>query len=245
MTVGCFVGFVVDIDKAALAFLSLSVAMFFLIAIKNFKFSTKTKVGLIYGHLILLFFPFVLFTTDFACGAMCMSCQNNTIALVSYSLPTALVLGTIAGFAVIPVFYTFSSRRHTRNKEIMAFVRKYSSLLNIRMPKIYIVDKAKPIAFSFKSFRSAIFVSVGMLDILSKKEIQAVLLHELTHIKQKSSVLKFSSFLMNVLSPLSLLARFHHDTSREENDADEFAIRVQRTSKYINSAKRKISKVQG
>ena len=103
------------------------------------------------------------------------------------------------------------------------------------------MDKAKPIACSFKSFRSAIFVSVGMLDILSKKEIQAVLLHELAHIKQRSSVLKFSSFLMNVLSPLSLLARFHHDTSKEEREADKFAIRVQRTSKYINSAKKKIS----
>ncbi|MEK6887623.1 MAG: M48 family metalloprotease [Candidatus Aenigmatarchaeota archaeon] len=241
MAIGCFVGFVVNIDKVALAVISLSLAVFFLLAVKNFKLSTKTKVGLIYGHLILLFFPFVLFTTDFACGAMCMSCQNNTMALVSYSLPTALVLGTIAGFVVIPAFYTFSSRRHTRNKEIMAFVRKYSSVLKIRMPKIYIVDKAKPIAFSFKSFRSAIFVSVGMLDILSKKEIQAVLLHELAHIKQRSSVLKFSSFLMNVLSPLSLLARFHHDTSKEEREADKFAIRVQRTSKYINSAKKKIS----
>src|SRR3989338_6901082 len=239
MTVGCFVGFVVDIDKAALAFLSLSVAMFFLIAIKNFKFSTKTKVGLIYGHLILLFFPFVLFTTDFACGAMCMSCQNNTMALVSYSLPTALVLGTIAGFAVIPAFYTFSSRRHTRNKEIMAFVKKYSSLLNIRTPKIYIIDKAKPIAFSFKSFRSAIFVSVGMLDILSKKETQAVILHEMAHIRQKSSIMKFSSSLLK-LSPLSVLARFHHDTGKEEEEADSFAIRMQGTSKHIISAKRKI-----
>ncbi|MFA4820058.1 MAG: M48 family metalloprotease [Candidatus Aenigmatarchaeota archaeon] len=241
MAIGCFVGFVVDIDKVALAVISLSLAAFFLLAVKNFKLSTKTKIGLIYGHLILLFFPFVLFTTDFACGAMCMSCQNNTLALVSYSLPTALVLGTIAGFAVIPAFYTFSNKRQTRNREIIEFVRKYSSLLNIRMPKIYIMDKAKPIAFSFKSFRSAIFVSVGMLDILGKKEIQAVLLHELAHIKQRSSMLKFSSFMMNVLSPLSLLTRFHHDTSREEGEADRFAIRTQRTSKYINSAKRKLS----
>lgn len=240
MAIGCFVGFVVDIDKVALTVISLSLAVFFLLAVKNFKLSTKVKVALIYGHLILLFFPFVLFTTDFACGAMCLSCQNDTLALVSYSLPSALILGTIAGFAVIPAFYTFSNKRQIRNREIIAFVKKYSSLLNIRMPKIYIVDKAKPIAFSFKSFRSAIFVSVGMLDILSKKEIQAVLLHELAHIKQKSSVLKFSSLLMN-LSPLSLLARFHHDTSKEEKEADLFAVKVQRTSKYINSAKRKIS----
>lgn len=243
MAVGCFVGFVVNIDKTVLAAMSLTLAIFFLLAVKNLKLSTKTKVGLIYGHLILLFFPVVLFTTEFACGAMCMSCQNDTMTLISYSLPSALVLGTIAGFAVIPAFYTFSNRRQIRNKEIIAFVRKYSSFLNIRMPKIYIVDKAKPIAFSFKSFRSAIFVSVGMLDILSKKEIQAVLLHELAHIKQRSSVLKFSSFLMNLLSPLSLLARFHHDTGKEEREADKFAIKLQRTSKYINSAKKKIAEV--
>lgn len=237
--IGCFAGFIVDIDKMLLTIVSLSLAVFFLVLIKKFNLSTKSKVGLIYGHLILLSFPFVLFTTNFACGAMCMPCQNNTATMVSYALPSAIAIGTLAGFVVIPSFYMFSNKRQVRNNEIISFVEKYSKRVKIRMPKIYIIDKAKPVAFSFKSFRSAIFVSVGMLDILSKKELQAVMLHELAHIKQKSSVMKFSSSLFK-LSPLSLLARFHHDTGEEEKQADRFTISIQGTSRYINSTKRKI-----
>ena len=154
-------------------------------------------------------------------------------------MPSAIAIGTLAGFVVIPSFYMFSSRRQSKNKELVSFVRKYSRLMKIRMPNIYIIDKAKPVAFSFKSFKSAIFISVGMLDILNKKEIQAVLLHELAHIKQKSSIMKFSSSLLR-LSPLSVLARFHHDTGKEEHEADMFAIRTQGTPKYIRSAKSKI-----
>jgi dolichol-phosphate mannosyltransferase len=39
-----------------------------LLVIKKFSLSTKAKVGLIYGHLIFAFFPFVVLTTDAACG---------------------------------------------------------------------------------------------------------------------------------------------------------------------------------
>ncbi|MBI4174699.1 MAG: M48 family metalloprotease [Candidatus Aenigmarchaeota archaeon] len=240
MAIGCFAGFIVDIDKLILTAISLSLAVSFLFAIKKFDLSTKAKVGLIYGHLTLLFFPFVLFTTNFACGAACMPCYTDSaLSMVSYSLPSALLLATLAGFVVIPAFYTFSSKRQARSSEIISFVKKYSSRLKIKAPKIYIIDKAKPIAFSFKSFRSAIFVSVGMLDLLNKKEIQAVLLHELAHIKQRSSLLKTSTSILRLFSPLSVLARFHHDTGKEEKEADGFAIRIQGTSRFISSAKRK------
>lgn len=238
--IGCFAGFAIDVDKTMLTAVSLSLAIIFLYAIKRLKLSTKIKVGLIYGHLILLFFPFALFTTNFACGAMCMPCYSDTAAMISYALPSALALGTLAGFVVIPTFYMFSAKRQSKNREIISFVKKYSRTLRIKAPKIYVMDKARPVAFSFKSFRSAIFVSVGMLDILTKKELQAVLLHELAHIKQKSSVLKFSSSVMRTFSPLSLLARFHHDTGKEEKEADRFAICVQGTSRYMASAKRKL-----
>src|SRR3989338_2691953 len=234
--IGCFAGFAVDIDKTMLTIFALSFATIFLIAIKKMNLSTKAKVGMIYGHLIMLSFPFVLFTTNFACGAACMSCYTDTAAMVGYALPSAIAIGTLAGFVVIPSFYMFSTKRQSKNKEMIGFVKKYSRLMRIRAPKIYVLDKAKPVAFSFKSFRSAIFISVGMLDILSKKELQAVLLHELGHLKQKSSVMKFSSTLFR-LSPLSLLARFHHDTGKEEADADSFAIRMQGTARFINSAK--------
>lgn len=241
--IGCFEGFIVTPEKIVLSVLSLSLAVAALLAIKKFNLSPKIKVGLIYGHLITLLFPFVLLTTNFACGAVCsMYCYNDTTANIAYALPTTLLFGTMAGLVVIPSFYMFSNRK-LGNREVNKFVRRYSRMLRIKTPNIYIVDKARPLAFSFKSFRSAIFISVGMLDVLNTKELQAVILHELSHIKQKSSLLKFSSSLLKI-SPLSIIARFHHDTGLEEKKADDFAAKMQGTSRYVNSARKKVKNIE-
>ena len=95
-------------------------------------------------------------------------------------------------------------------------------------------------AFSFRNFRSAVFLSVGLFDILKWKEVQAVILHELAHIKQKSSSLKLSTFMLRVFSPLSVLLKFQHKNTEEEEKADLLAIRMQKTDKHIRSARRKL-----
>ena len=75
-----------------------------------------------------------------------------------------------------------------------------------------------------------------MFDVLNKKEIEAVLLHELAHIKRMSSVGKVSQKLM-LFSPFYKIASFGH--SREEEIADEFAIQAQGTSMHIKNARKK------
>ena len=116
--------------------------------------------------------------------------------------------------------------------------------MKIKMPKIYIFDNANPIAFSFKSLKSMIFISAGLMDLLNKKEIEAVILHELWHIKRKASILTMSVSLLRFFSPLSLLARFHHDSDKEESHADRFAITTQKTDKHLKSAKTKMDKFE-
>src|SRR3989338_4604135 len=97
------------------------------------------------------------------------------------------------------------------------FVRKHSKKLRLKEPKIYAINKSKPLAFSFRSHKSAIFLSIGLTEILNKKELQAVLLHELAHVKEKSSALKVSNTIMSIFSPFSRLAGFHNNTGREEH----------------------------
>ena len=239
MLIGCFAGFVIDADKLFLIASSFSFAIITLLFLTKFILSTKIKVGLIYGHLIFLFFPFVVLTTDVACGMACMPCSNNLASLAALAVPTTLLASTIAGLFVIPAFYTLSSRREMKSKILRDFVKKHSKIMGIKAPKLYLLDKAKPVAFSFRSLKSSIFLSVGLFDIMTKKEREAVLLHELAHIKRGSSMMKFSASLMKIFSPFSLIARFH-DTGKEEDEADRFAIGVQKTDRYIKSAKVKI-----
>lgn len=223
-------------DKIFLSVVFFSLALVTFLALRR-DISTKSKIVLIYSHLTFLLFPFILLTTNTTCGLFCMQCHNNYPALVSYALPGTIAASTFAGLFVIPAFYTMSGKRNVRNKLVRDFVARYSKTMNIRTPNVYLVDKAKPVAFSFRSVKSSIFLSVGAMDVLTKKELQAVLLHELAHIKHRSSQIKFSSFMMR-FSPFSLLAGFH-DSGTEERLADGFAAGVQKTDRHLKNAKKK------
>lgn len=241
MVLGCFAGLAVHTDKIPLVVGSLSLAVTALIFLKKFKFSTRIRMGLIYLHLIFLFFPFVLLTTATSCGIACAACSNDVTRLIVLALPTTLIASTIAGFFLIPgIYMLFSKKSEMKNNSIRHFVMTYALSMRLEMPKIYVLDSADPIAFSFKSFKSMIFLSAGLLDILNKKEIEAILLHELAHLKRRDSLLTFSTSLMRFFSPLSLLARFHYDSYREEEYADKFVVKIQETKRHLKSAKRKI-----
>ncbi|MBI2578857.1 MAG: M48 family metalloprotease [Candidatus Aenigmarchaeota archaeon] len=241
----CYAGFSIDPDKLLLMASSLLLAIITLLVLKKSKLSTKSKIGLIYGHLIFLFFPFVVLTTNATMCSFTCACTNSLLNLVSLALPTTLLISTVAGFLVIPGFYMFFSRKYeVENFHVVGFVEKHSTRMKIRMPKVYVIDNANPVAFSFRSFKSMIFLSAGLIDLLNKKEIEAVILHELGHLKRKASVLKLSFSLLKFFSPLSLLARFHHDSDEEEAYADKVAIRIQKTYRYLKSAKRKIDEFE-
>lgn len=222
---------------AAGSLLLAGAAFYALKAIKN----TKARLAVIYAHLFFAAFPVVLFSSNLACSGMCMPCQNDTLALVGYAVPGAALLAVFAGFIVIPLYYVRTNRkREIASGWMVRFVARYAKTLGMKQPRLYAVDTAEPMAFSFRSVRSAIFVSVGMLDILKKREVEAVLLHELAHLRERSSALKFTGALMR-WSPFSLLMRFH-DHGDEERKADAFVIREQKTSRHLRAAKRRISR---
>jgi Zn-dependent protease with chaperone function len=100
------------------------------------------------------------------------------------------------------------------------------------------VDTAKPYAFALKK---DVFITVGMFDILTKKEQEAVLLHELGHVRQKTSLRKFTAAVMRLVSPVSAFYT-HKVLNAEERDADAFAASIQGTTRYVLSARAKLNK---
>ena len=226
-------------EKLLLSAASLTLAVLAFHVLRTAGLSTRGRLALIYGHLFFLILPVTLFSANLACGSMCMPCQDNMAALLGYALPSAILATTLAGLVVIPSFYILSNKKREITGPLARFVQAHAQCLGISQPRLYAVDKAQPVAFSFSSVRPAIFMSVGLLDILTKREREAVLLHELAHLRQRAATLKFSEMLLR-FSPLSVVARFHHDSGKEEQDADAFAAAVQGTKRYLVSAKRKM-----
>ena len=237
----CGVGWGVEASKLAIVSVSFALSAILLVLLKKISLSTKSKIFLIYSHILSLFFPFIFLTTNAGCASVCAACYSNIYQLLALALPTTLVVTTVAGFFVIPIVFVYTNRRtEVKSGKIFNFVKKSSKQLRIKQPRVYILNKSNPVAFSFRNFRSAVFLSVGLFDILKWKEAQAVILHELAHIKQKSSSLKLSTFMLRVFSPVSVLLKFHHKNTEEEEKADLLAIRMQKTDRHIRSARRKL-----
>jgi len=236
-TATCFqAASLVSYDKIILSFVFFSLSILSLLIMKRYNLSTKSKIILVYSHLLFLFFPIFILTTNTACGMFCMSCYNNMPALVAYALPATAAATALTGFFFLPALFTLNGKKRLRNKYVKKLLRKYGFTKDI-----YTIDDAKPIAFSFRGFKSAIFISIGMQEILNKKELESVILHEIAHLRQHSSMLKLSGLIFRLFSPFYLLSGFNHENKQEEREADRFAVKLQRTDQYIKSAKKRVS----
>ncbi len=185
--------------------------------------------------------PFILFATHFGCVAACVACAASLPSLLALALPFTLGATALGGMVLIPSIFIHVNKSRSVGGWMEKFVKRQSGKLGIKSPKIYLLDKTKPVAFSFRTWRSAIFMSVGLSEMLNKKETEAVLLHEIAHIASRASLLKLSAVLMR-LSPFSVFRSFNADLGREEKLADGYAISIQRTPRWLNSAKRKIER---
>lgn len=191
---------------------------------------------LLYAHLFFLLMPVFLLAVKIKCAPGVMSswislCTMLFAKFVIYALPALIALTMIAGFFIVPKVYQKNAQRH-RSKNFQRLCKQ--SEVNA---ELFVIDKANPVAFTLKN---KVFASVGLFELLSKKELEAVMLHELAHVKSMSSLNKFGECFARILSPL---AWFVSSKSIEtaEIDADNFAIEIQGTAKFINNARKKVS----
>ncbi len=228
------IGFFMNPFNAGLLIVSLALAL-----ITFFYWKEKNKISLIYLHIFFLILPLLYYAVAVPCAipfvqGLLSFCSVMITRLVIFLIPVALA-GTVAlGYFVAPMFYKkIYKAKEIRNK----FLENNAEKSRIKNIKIFLIDTAKPVAFALKN---SIFVSVGMFELLTEKEIEAVLLHELGHIYHNSSLSKFSAFFIRTFSPLSRFVALPEESSVEEEKANSFAAEMHGNYRFINRAKRKI-----
>ena len=217
----------------------LSILFFYL-----FKKSDKInkKFLYLYSGIAFIFAPLIFGAFNWHWHSM-MSIFHCKPKQIMVLLPSSILGAFSFGFFVIPNIYRkANSSIEVKSKRILDFVKIQSRKLGINVPRIYSINTAKPLAHSFTNIKPSIFVSVGMFELLTKKEINAVLLHELYHIKQRFSFSKFSTFFSKIFIPTPSFMSLITHLNKEENKADNYACRVQKTDRYILNAKKKIRK---
>ena len=225
--------------KLSLFLLVLAAALLISLKLKDSVLSLKKRIFLIYTHLFLLSFAFVYVALSLSCAEPSFLCPVTLTQTGLYSFPIAVLLSLAAGFFLFPWFAKFGAKKISGGA-LADFVNAQSFALGIKSPALYSIDSQKPYAFSALGFKPVIFVSIGMQELLSEREVQAVLLHELSHVASSAPAFKLSANLVSLFSPFHSVRAFHAAFESEEARADEFACRMQGTKRFVNSAKKKI-----
>lgn len=124
----------------------------------------------------------------------CSTCLSFILPLLQNILFAIFALALISLMLIIFKTLKFKNRLKVSSKQprlIRALQKKYPSQI-----RIVIIDDNEPLAFCLGFISPNIYVSSGLLRILSPLELEAVILHEKHHVDQSDN---FLSVLLHIL----------------------------------------------
>ncbi len=236
----CLFGFFYDPIKVGISLASFALSIVFFLLMRR-QVAPKKKAVLIYAHLFALIMPVVYYIFTNSCMMVAGAGFCNTLKPALTIFLVTLGASAITGYLLTPLMLKISSNTaQITNHRLESFISLEADKAGIKTPALHLIDSAKPQAFCVSILKPRIYVSMGMADLLSKKELEAVLLHELGHLKHNSSWLKLSTYLHRLASPFSGFTDLNPSLKKSEQEADEFAVARQRTSLHLRRAKDKV-----
>ena len=130
-----------------------------------------------------------------------------------------MLLALVLGFGINLWAYWFSDTmvlKLYRAQEVDATaapqlyntVRELAARAGLPMPKVYLIDEAQPNAFATgrNPEHAAVAATTGILQLLSARELRAVLAHELSHVRHRDILT--STITASIAGAISTLANF-------------------------------------
>jgi heat shock protein HtpX len=129
----------------------------------------------IFATTLILLFGVYFLELDIVSSAILGFCFSTIYALISYYASASIALSSQGAREV----------KKSEAFELVAMVENLSITAGIPTPKVYIIDDEAPNAFATgrDPKNAAIAVTTGLLKRLNKVELEGVLAHEISHVK--------------------------------------------------------------
>lgn len=181
------------------------------------------------------------------CQSLGATCQNAFLSVEWSPIIIAILIGLGAlVFALMrAVMILISSNRKAANFflaskwESVKFRKVVQKIASFeKVPEIKILASEEPLAFTSGLLRPTIYLSEGLIKVLTAGELEAVILHEYAHVKRRDNLAIFSMlFLRDFLFMLPLAHFLFRVYIREkENAADDFVSQAMSEPSSLASA---------
>lgn len=146
-------------------------------------------------------------------------------AVLAWVFVVALVYAIIQYFASASLAVAMTGAKQIQKKDNPRFyntVENLSIATGLPMPKVYIIDDPAPNAFASgrDPKHAVVAATTGLLDIMDNKELNAVMAHEMSHVKNYDIRVSMITFglvcLVGYIADLGFRMMFY--TSRHDDD---------------------------
>jgi heat shock protein HtpX len=163
------------------------------------------------SFLLALVVVVLLSVLGFAVGYALTGDPAGAIGTTVFAIVVGIVAALGSYFAGDRVVLAASGAKEvdeTAAPQLMNVVREMSLAANIPMPKVYLIDDTAPNAFATgrDPKHASIAVTTGLLQKLDREELQGVIGHELSHVRNLD--IRFSLIVGVLVGSIALLSDF-------------------------------------
>ena len=139
----------------------------------------------------------------------------------------ALLINGIAYFfsdKIVLSLYKAKPLSSEKYKELYTITGQLATSMHIPSPKLYLIDNKMANAFATgrNPSNACVALTTGILELLNKEELRAVLAHELSHIKNRDILI--STIAATLATAIGYMARFAPYSSNRNKRQNNFLV---------------------
>ena len=147
----------------------------------------------------------------FTIGYALVGSTSGAFGVMALALGVGAVSGVFSYFSGDKLVLAVSGAREVNEADapqLMNVIRELTIAANVPMPKVYVIDDTAPNAFATgrDPNHASIAITSGLLEKLDREELQGVIGHELSHVRNFD--IRFSLIVGVMVGAIAILADF-------------------------------------